>query len=162
MKHFMKSGLYISYYLILNLVLKKMKRSTRRQRYRGIREGYRSGLEERIASQLKASGVSYSYEKERLKYIPVPKHYTPDFILVGKNKKIYIETKGRFLAKDRTKHILDKEHHPDIDLRFIFTNSRQKLYKGSSTTYGRWCEKHGFIYAERSVPDSWLREIRKG
>ena len=162
MKHSMKSGLYISYYLILNLVLKKMKRLTRKQRYRGIREGYRSGLEERIASQLKASGVVYSYEKERLKYIPVPKHYTPDFILVGKNKKIYIETKGRFLAKDRTKHLLVQEQHPDIDLRFVFTNSRQKLYKGSSTTYGRWCEKHGFIYAERSVPDSWLREIRKG
>ena len=140
----------------------KMKRTTRRQRYRGIREGYRSGLEERVASQLKASGVSYSYEKERLKYIPVPKHYTPDFILVGKNKKIYIETKGRFLAKDRTKHLLVQEQHPDIDLRFVFTNSRQKLYKGSSTTYGRWCDKHGFTYAERSVPDSWLREIRKG
>ena len=139
-----------------------MKRLTRKQRYRGIREGYRSGLEERIASQLKASGVAYSYETERLKYIPVPKHYTPDFILVGKDKKIYIETKGRFLAKDRTKHLLVQEQHPDIDLRFIFTNSRQKLYKGSSTTYGGWCEKHGFIYAERSVPDSWLREIRKG
>jgi len=53
---------------------------------------------------------------------------------VGKNKKIYIETKGRFLAKDRTKHILVQEQYPDIDLRFIFSNSRQKLYKGSSTT----------------------------
>ena len=141
--------------------MKKMRRSTRRQRYRGIREGYRSGLEERIASQLKASGVVYSYEKERLKYIPVPKHYTPDFILVGKNKKIYIETKGRFLAKDRTKHILVQEQYPDIDFRFIFSNSRQKLYKGSSTTYGRWCEKHGFVYAERNVPDIWLNELKE-
>ena len=79
-----------------------MLRQTKRSRYRGIREGYRSGLEESIAIQLKASGVIYTYEKERLKYIPVPKHYTPDFILIGKNKKIYIETKGRFLAKDRT------------------------------------------------------------
>ena len=136
-----------------------MSRQTRRTRYRGIREGYRSGLEESIAIQLKASGVTYTYEKERLKYIPVPKHYTPDFILVGKNKKIYIETKGRFLPKDRTKHLLIQEQHPDIELRFVFTNSKQKLYKGSQTTYGRWCEKYGFLYAERRVPDLWLREL---
>ena len=136
-----------------------MSRQTERSRYRGIREGYRSGLEESIAIQLKASGVTYTYEKERLKYIPVPKHYTPDFILVGKNKKIYIETKGRFLPKDRTKHLLIQEQHPDIELRFVFTNSKQKLYKGSQTTYGRWCEKHGFLYTERRVPDLWLREL---
>ena len=135
---------------------------SKQQRYRGIREGYRSGLEERIASQLKASGVSYSYEQERLKYIPVPKHYTPDFILIGKNKTIYIETKGRFLAKDRTKHLLVQSQYPELDLRFVFTNPNAKLYKGSKTTYGEWCIKNGFSFSKGSIPDSWLNECVRG
>ena len=139
-----------------------MRRTTKRQRYRGIQEGYRSGLEERIASQLKASGVAYSYEKERLKYIPVPKHYTPDFILIGKNKKIYIETKGRFLAKDRTKHLLVQSQYPELDLRFVFTNPNAKLYKGSKTTYGEWCIKHGFIFSKGRIPESWIGECMRG
>ena len=77
-----------------------------------------------------------------------------DFILEG---KIYIETKGRFLAKDRSKHLLIQKQYPDLDLRFVFTNSRQKLYKGSKTTYAAWCEKHGFLYAERSIPETWMK-----
>ena len=132
---------------------------TKRQRLRGIREGYRSGLEESIAKQLEhCKDIAWTYEKERIKYIPEPRHYTPDFILEG---TIYIETKGRFLAKDRTKHLLIKKQYPDLDLRFIFTNSRQKLYKGSKTTYAAWCEKHGFLYAERSIPETWMNELTK-
>ena len=132
------------------------------RRYRGICEGYRSGLEESIAIQLKASGVTYMYERERLKYIPVPKHYTPDFILIGKNKKIYIETKGRFLAKDRTKHLLVQSQYPELDLRFVFTNPNAKLYKGSKTTYGEWCIKYGFSFSKGSIPESWIGECMRG
>ena len=132
---------------------------TKRQRLRGVREGYRSGLEESIAKQLEhCKDIAWTYEKERLKYIPEPRHYTPDFILEGKR---YIETKGRFLAKDRTKHLLIQKQYPELDLRFVFTNSRQKLYKGSKTTYAAWCEKHGFLYAERSIPELWMNELTK-
>ena len=134
-------------------------RRTKRQRLRGIREGYRSGLEESIAKQLEhCKEITWTYETERIKYISEPRHYTPDFILEG---KIYIETKGRFLAKDRSKHLLIQKQYPDLDLRFVFTNSRQKLYKGSKTTYAAWCEKHGFLYAERSIPETWMNELTK-
>jgi len=98
----------------------------------------------------------------RLKYIPVPKHYTPDFILTGKNKKIYIETKGRFLAKDRTKHLLVQSQYPELDLRFVFTNPNAKLYKGSKTTYGEWCIKYGFIFSKGRIPESWIGECMRG
>ena len=132
---------------------------TKRQRLRGVREGYRSGLEESIAKQLEhCKEITWTYETERIKYISEPRHYTPDFILEG---KIYIETKGRFLAKDRSKHLLIQKQYPDLDLRFVFTNSRQKLYKGSKTTYAAWCEKHGFLYAERSIPETWMNELTK-
>ena len=132
---------------------------TKRQRLRGVREGYRSGLEESIAKQLEhCKDITWTYETERIKYISEPRHYTPDFILEG---KIYIETKGRFLAKDRSKHLLIQKQYPDLDLRFVFTNSRQKLYKGSKTTYAAWCEKHGFLYAERSIPETWMNELTK-
>ena len=133
-----------------------------KQRIRGIREGYRSGLEESIASQLSRQvGVSWTYESERIQYIPDPRHYLPDFIVQGNNKTIYIETKGRFLGKDRAKHALIKKQHPEIDLRFVFTNPKQKLYKGSKTTYGEWCDKHGFLYSKRSIPDIWIQELKE-
>jgi hypothetical protein len=83
--------------------------------------------------------------------------YTPDFILPN---KIIVETKGRFTASDRKKHLLVKEQYPKLDLRFVFSNSRQKLYKGAKSTYADWCKKHGFKYADKSIPSSWIKEGR--
>ncbi len=129
---------------------------------RGIKEGYRSGLELSMAEQLDSEGVHWKYEAYRIPYKPKTQHYTPDFSIGGREqdiKEIHIETKGRFLAKDRTKHLLLKEQFPSMDLRFVFTNPNQKLYKGSRTSYGEWCEKHGFKYARQSIPDEWFSEL---
>ncbi|UZT50013.1 endonuclease I [Enterobacter phage 01_vB_Eclo_IJM] len=30
-------------------------------------------------------------------------------------------------------------------------SSRSKLYKGSPTTYGAWCEKNGFKFADKFI-----------
>ncbi len=84
-----------------------------------------------------------------------PRHYTPDFPL---RNGIIVETKGRFVTEDRVKHKLIKEQHPDLDIRFLFSNSRTKLSKGSPTTYGMWCTKHGFDYADKTIPQAWLDE----
>ena len=54
--------------------------------------------------------------------------------------------------------ILVKQQHPELDIRFVFSNSRQKISKQSKTTYGMWCEKHGFLYADKTVPQEWLNE----
>ncbi len=119
--------------------------------------GFRSGLEERVAEQLDQLGVEYTYEKVKLKYIrPASEHiYTPDFVL---SNGIIVETKGRFLSVDRMKHLLVRKHNPDLDIRFVFSNSAAKISKGSRTTYAMWCNKYGYKYADKTIPVEWLNE----
>lgn len=124
---------------------------------RGIIAGYRSGLEERVAAQLEALEVPARYEQYKLNY-EVPARtatYTPDFVLPN---GIIIETKGRFVTEDRKKHKLIKLSHPDLDIRFIFSNPNTKIGKKSKTTYGAWCEQLGFKFAKLFVPHEWLYE----
>lgn len=124
-----------------------------------MKHGYRSGLEERIAEQLDKLGIDYTYEQVKLTYIkPASKHvYTPDFVLPN---GIIVETKGRFLLADRQKHILVKKHNPTLDIRFVFSNSKARISKTSHTTYAAWCEKNGFKYADKTIPEEWLSEQR--
>lgn len=126
----------------------------------GYLYGFRSGLEEKVAEQLIDADVPFEYEKTVIKYSkPSTQHrYTPDFVLPN---GIVIETKGRFMADDRKKHLLVKEQHPELDIRFVFTNSNSRISKTSSTTYADWCKKNGFKYADRFVPDAWLLEVKK-
>lgn len=126
-----------------------------------LKHGVRSGLEESICANLQARGVSYEYETLKISYTrPEKKHtYTPDVILPN---GIILELKGRYLTEDRQKHLLVKAQHPEYDIRFIFSNSRTKISKRSPTTYGMWCEKHGFLYADKDIPDAWLKENKHG
>lgn len=125
----------------------------------GIKHGYRSGLEDKISKQLQESGVSFEYETLKIQYeVNETRRYTPDFILPN---GIIIETKGRFVAADRKKHLLVQQQHSDLDIRFVFSNSRAKLSKGAKSTYGEWCEKHGFLYADKQIPEEWLSETTK-
>ncbi len=124
--------------------------------YHGLVNGYRSGLEEKISEELKASGIPFEYEKLKIKFLQPqkPRTYTPDFVLPN---GIIVETKGRFLSSDRQKHILIKEQHPEYDIRFVFSNPFQKINKNSKTTYAKWCEDHGFLYAKGSIPKECLK-----
>lgn len=120
----------------------------------GLKYGYRSGLEEKVAKQLSECGIEVEYEKEKIKYrIEKDATYTPDFRLPN---GIYVETKGRFVVADRMKHLLIKKQHPDLDIRFVFTNSKTKINKGSKTSYADWCLKHGFLFADKQIPVDWL------
>ena len=122
-----------------------------------ISKGFRSGLEERIAQELLEAGVGFTYEEEVIEYLKPAKmaRYTPDFVL---ENGIIVESKGRFLTADRQKHLLIKKQHPDKDIRFVFSRSKERISKKSKTTYAAWCEKHGFQYADVSIPDAWLQE----
>jgi hypothetical protein len=122
-----------------------------------IKHGWRSGLEERVAEQLDQLGVEYTYEKLKLKYIrPASEHvYTPDFVLPN---GIIVETKGRFLPADRMKHMMVKKHNPDVDIRFVFSNSNARISKASKTTYAMWCRKNGYLYADKTIPEEWINE----
>jgi hypothetical protein len=127
---------------------------------RGIRHGYRSGLEDKAAAQIKAAGVELLYETDKIHYVmPESNHkYTPDFKLPKTGGFFYVETKGIWDTADRQKHILIRKQHPDLDIRFVFSNCNSKLYKGSKTTYASFCDKQGFIWAHKSIPDEWLQE----
>jgi len=132
-----------------------------KQRFKAKRHGrYRSGLEAKIAADLKTHGVYVKYETHKISYTkPVTSHtYTPDFVLPN---GIIIEAKGLFSSADRKKHMFVKEQHPYLDIRFVFGNSQNKLYKGSLTTYAGWCMRKGFIFADRLIPVSWIQEERK-
>jgi len=128
-----------------------------------ISRGYRSGLEDKIAKQIKEAGLDVIYEKEKITYTQPARiaKYTPDFKLPKRGGYFYVETKGRWLTDDRHKHLLIKAQFPDIDIRFVFSNQNSKLYKGSKTTYAMYCDKHGFKYANKVIPEGWLLEGRK-
>lgn len=59
------------------------------------------------------------------------------------------------------KHLHIKAEHPDLDIRFVFSNSKQRISKTSKTTYADWCLKHGFQYADKEVPKEWLTILTK-
>lgn len=123
----------------------------------GIKNGYRSGLEERICEELDSKQVEYEYETVKIPFTPPIKQrtYTPDIIL---GNGLILELKGRFITADRQKHRYIKSQYPDVDIRFVFQNPNQKINKGSKTTYGMWCDKYGFKYAKGSIPQSWIEE----
>ena len=119
----------------------------------------RSGLEARTVTYLKKLKVDFRYEKLKIPWRDNRnKTYTPDFVL---DNGIIIETKGRFISPDRAKHLAVRDQYPELDIRFVFTNSKSKLYKGSKTTYGMWCNKYDFKYADRYIPEAWLKEPKR-
>lgn len=117
---------------------------------------YRSGLEDKISSQLTKLGIPFEYESFKIPYrLEEDKKYTPDFRIPN---GIIIESKGRFVAADRKKHLLVKQQHPELDIRFVFSNSRAKISKNSKTSYGDWATANGFKYADKLIPEEWLNE----
>lgn len=150
---------------------------TKKLKEAGIKHGFMSGLEEDNALYLVSLGVRYTYEDLKITYwkkvtngailypsgniselsnlTPVSLHtYTPDFHLLDFG--IIIETKGRFLPADRTKHKAIKRQNPDLDIRFVFSNPNAKLNKGSKTTYADWCDRYGFKYSKKRIDQKWL------
>ena len=120
---------------------------------------YRSGLEVEAAAFLSEHQKEVRYEKlkiewEDLKY----RTYTPDFEL---DNGIIIETKGIFSAADRRKHLEVQRQHPKLDIRFVFSNARSKLYKGAKFRYSDWCDKYGLKWSHRLIPKEWLTERGK-
>ena len=51
-----------------------------------------------------------------------------------------------------------KKQHPELDIRFIFQRNNT-LTKRSKTTYGDWCDKHGFLWCiYPHLPPEWFDE----
>ena len=122
---------------------------------------FRSGLEVKVAKQLESLGVDYDYEPYKIEFLRPAQtsKYTPDFLIEVNG--LLVEAKGRFTSQERKKFKLIKESHPDLDLRFVFSNPKAKIGKKSNTTYGMWCERMGFPYAKELIPIEWLKENGK-
>lgn len=146
--------------------MRTTKRQGLTQRQVAAKYGFRSGLEERTAASLSKVGVSFTFEEDKIQYIKPERQakYTPDFIVTTRpdgsprTRPLIVETKGRFLVDDRQKHLLIQKQHPELDIRFVFSNPNARLNKTSKTTYASWCEKHGFQYAKERIPQEWLEE----
>jgi len=121
---------------------------------------YRSGLEVEAAAYLKDRQKKVAYEELKIEWEDLRyRTYTPDFEL---DNGIIIETKGFFDSEDRRKHIEIQRQHPGLDIRFVFSNARSRLYKGAKTRYCDWCDQKGFLWAHRVIPEEWLKEKGKG
>ena len=128
--------------------------------YRAARKyGYRSGLEKTICDKLTENKVNYAYETIKIEWEDLAyRTYTPDVIL---DNGIICEIKGLFTAAERRKHLMVKQQHPELDIRFVFENSRRKLRKGAKSTYAEWCIKKGFRYYDKEIPEDWIKEKGK-
>lgn len=122
--------------------------------------GFRSGLEQRIMKQIQDLGFKCAYEEYLIPYtIPASEHtYCPDFVL---SNGIIVETKGLWEPEDRKKHLLLKQQYPQLDIRFVFQASGNKIYKGSKTTYAMFCDKYNIKYAQGSIPIEWFKEKKR-
>jgi len=133
-------------------------RSKSKTRTNAQKLGYKSGFEAKIAEQIDSITVSAKsmYEITTIKYTVPARNskYTVDWTLPN---GILIESKGRWTREDRKKHLLVKEQHPELDIRIIFQSANTKISKGSKTTYAAFCDKHGILWAEKNVPESWLK-----
>lgn len=133
-----------------------------RRKFHGAAAGYRSGLEEAVGAWLTQHGIDGRYEDKAdvIHYTkPESAHkYTRDFRLPN---GIIVETKGRFVTADRQKHLLIQKQHPHLDIRFVFDYAKGKISKGSKTTYAMWADKHGFKWAQKQIPEEWLKEKSK-
>ena len=132
-------------------------RSKSKTRANAIKHGYRSGFEHKVSDQLKENKIKFGYETTVIDYIrPQTNHtYTIDFTLPN---GILVETKGRWVIEDRKKHLLIKKQHPELDIRIVFMSGKTKIRKGSKTTYGSYCDKHGIPWAEKTIPQEWFSE----
>jgi hypothetical protein len=156
------------------------------------KHGFRSGFEMEFAKELDDLGVDYEYETPActFKYFRnitnggiVDKSgcpmeydkdwrivqwcdYTCDFMLIkADGRPLYIETKGRFLPKDRTKHRLLKKQYPDVDIRLLFSENGKV---SSKSRYLDWAAKYdipaGLIVKPtkrregKYIPREWLTE----
>ena len=117
-------------------------------------KNYRSQSEKDFASDLSTDNIGFTYEDNRIPYI-VKKHYIPDFYLPEYD--FYIEYKGYFKSADRTKHLLVQKQNPNLDIRFVFQKSSNKLSKRSTTTYADWCDRYNFKWSENKIPNTWLK-----
>lgn len=118
---------------------------------------FKSRFEQEVYNQIIKNNLEALYETNKIPYT-ISNNYIPDFILPN---GIIIECKGYFDIRAQVKMRAVKRDNPQLDIRFVFMNSRTKVRKGSKSTYADWCERYDFPYADGMIPLKWFKEKRK-
>jgi hypothetical protein len=117
--------------------------------------GMKSIAEIRCAAWLIRNGVKYNYESEKWTYQYEPAHYTPDFVLPGRD--FVIEVKGKMTKDVRKKLLAIQKSNPSKKVFVVFERAKNKIASGSKTTYGAWAEKHQFVHGDVIPQEEWFR-----
>lgn len=115
---------------------------------------FRSKFEKSLYGDARKRKKKLEYEPDdpRITYTTTMR-YIPDFVLPN---GIIVEAKGYFKAKDRTKMLNVARNNPHLDIRFVFQRANNRLTKSpNSMMYWQWAEKHGFEWAEGTIPTAW-------
>lgn len=104
-------------------------------------------------------GIKAEYEPDSFDYhVDKICTYTPDFKVTTKSgRTFYIEYKGVLDLRARNLLKLVKKQHPKLDIRLVFQEGRNKIRKGSKTTYMMWAKQHGFKAADKLLPARWMK-----
>lgn len=122
---------------------------------------YKSKFEISVSNELKRKRADFKYEPFKMPFTQPEKrrNYIPDFEV--QRTTVLIEAKGKLTKADRDKLLWVRQQHPKKVIVLLFQNARNKLRKGSSTSYADWAEKNGFDYADftrEGIPDRWLKK----
>ena len=104
-------------------------------------------FEKDVEDQLKASGLKFKYEHEKINYI-LACSYTPDFVVETPTGKLYIEAKGYLRPEHKRKMCAVKRQHPNYDIRMLFYSRKEEDI--------RWAERNSFRYSIKTIPQEWL------
>lgn len=115
---------------------------------------FRSKFEETV---WEAGGRTAKLEYEPI-YIPyqIKGAYLPDFRILKNG--IFVEAKGYLDAAACRKMLAVKSCNPHLDIRFVFQNANGKRNKRAKLRNWEWAEKHGFKWAEGTIPKEWFKE----
>lgn len=112
-----------------------------------LRKDVKNKFEGRTFDHLTKLKVKFKYEAEKIPYI-LARHYCPDFVIQTEKGKVYIECKGYLRPEHKSKMVAVKKLHPELDIRILFYAKKKADIK--------WAEKHGFVWAVDTIPDTWI------
>ena len=145
---------------------RKFKKGPRKVKKKPQYQGrtFASAAEIKCAKDMQERGILWEYEPMKLKWTPPDKNYAVDFgVTRADGSVIYIEYKGYLRSEDKVKMIVIKRQHPSIDIRIVFTHPEKpvegatKRKDGSKLSNAEWATKNGYLYAEKVIPDEWLK-----
>lgn len=113
----------------------------------------RSGFERTLAASLKQRKCAFTYEALKVPYT-IAHVYKPDFQLAN---GIIVEAKGYFRPGDVSKMRAVKAQNPDLDIRFVFMDAHKRI-PGQKQSHAAWADRHGFPWADKTIPDEWIKE----